>query len=439
MQSQISEEIEGIIQSWSYELPLNLVSTINPDGSIVVNSDDALQIMLEQQHLINNDLQAEKDRAEAINASLTWQLEQEKIKGTKVEYRVEKVSTGYVPLREHEQVRIALAKKLTDSELVNKVTIESNKKLTEINKELSESNKLMSVDLDSIKPALDQCYEANKQLIIKLNNSKEKVANAVKRELESESVFIRGADALKEEMKLLRTQRTRGITTIKNLKEQLDSAELELKKAREIVAVSGSQVLWENPRRGTYLTYLGIKDIDGEQPKAVDGTELDLSKPVFQFHHPSGVSRIVLCGKTDDTKAIFCANTAASMPTEKEKREISELVDSTNFDQVQEYFEKKEAQRKGKAQFVSAAAGKIKRNGTLTKAKALRALKVLETKEINDMSPEEIQTISDAHMLAEDQILNTHEGRVREIKSISSKMPESKRAKNRLKRKKKKS
>lgn len=417
MQSQMSEDTEGVIQSWTYELPLDLISSVNADGSVVLNSDDALQVMLDQQHLINNDLLAAKERANAINASLKWQLEQEKA-------RAEKVTTGYILLKEHEQVRIALAKKLNESE--------------SINKKLTESNKLMSIDLDSIKPALEQCYEANKQLMFKFNKSKEKIANAVKRELENEAVFAESAKAFQEEIKLLRTQRTRSITNIKNLKDDLASAKLELKEARELVAISGRQVLWENKRRGTYLTYLGIKEVDGEQPVAADGTELDLNKPIFQFHHPSGVSRMVLCGKTDETKAIFCANTAASMPTEKEKREISALVDKTNFDQVQDYFEQQEVERQSKSKFVSESAKAIKKNGSLTKAKAKSALKELKSKEVGEMSPEAIQAITDAHMLAEDELMNSSKDKVRTIRNVASKMSESKRKKNRAKRKKSK-
>jgi hypothetical protein len=424
MELEVCQDIENIVQSWTYELPLSLISSVNTDGSIILNSDDALQVMLEQQHLINNDLLAAKDKAVAVNASLKWQLKQEKMKPERVEYRERKVTTGYISLKEHEQVRIALAKKLDEHELASGV--------------LTESNKLMSVDLDSIKPALEQSHAANKQLIIKLTKSKEQVASSVERENANAKTFDQGAKAFQEEIKLLRSQRTLGIATIKNLKDRLVTTEQELKKTREIVAVSSKHTLWENKRRGTYLTYLGVRGTDGEQPTATDGTELDMSKPLFQFHHPSGVSRVVLCGVTDKTKAIFCSNTAASMPTEKEKREISELVDSMNFNDVHEHFEKQEADRKSKTKLVGEAASKVRSTGSLTKAKAKSALKELRNKNVEDMSPETIQSITDAHMLAEDELMNSRDSKVRAIKNIDSKMTESKRNKNRAKRKGKK-
>jgi|GEM_PF-5112070 len=421
MSTQFNEEIQKAVQSFSYEIPRELEDEIS----------SSLQLLLLQKTVDHQKTKDELARSSATVSSLNWQLEQERIKPPKIEYRVEKVSTGYISLKEHDRIRLNLAKKLKESENSVK-TLKDNGVL---NAELTETNKSLVNELSDLKPALEQSHEANRQLMVKLSKSKDKVSSAVKRENESAGKFIKAEKSFQQELTKLRSERAQYNSSTKMLNDKLKEALAELKDARELVAISGKQVLWENKRRGTWLTYLGVQPVGEERPSAVDGTELDMNKPVFSFHHPNGISRMVLCGTDEENAVIFAANTAVSMPTAFERKEISELIADVNFEQVQEHFDKKQAELASRTTYVAKKAKQVNNSNVMSKAKARKALKELRAG--GDISPETANVVTGAAVLAEHDSLSRDE-KVDKIKRISSKMSESKRAKNRAKRKKKK-
>ena len=372
MTTQLSEDISNIVQAWTYELPIGMVKGLNPDGSIIVDGSEALEEMLNQQQELTIQHEEALDDSKTKISSLEWQLSLNKNSSTELkELKVANdaltqenlalalakpkevkvmVTEGYISLDEHHAIRQPIANELHDHK--------------HLNKKLTGELKLLSVDLGSIKPALEQAHEANKQLVIKFNKSKEKIQSAVERELASAKTFNEGVKAFEDEIRMLRTERTVQHNEMRKLRVKLSDQDVELKDARELVAISGRQVLWENPRRGTWLTYMGLMDNGSDRPKVVDGTELDMNKPIFSFHHPSGVSRMVLCGKDDENSVIFCANTVASKPTASERESISELVKTIDFDQVQQYFDEQKAKKASRTKFVSEKAIAIHKDNT---------------------------------------------------------------------------
>lgn len=426
MEAQVSENIGSMLHGSNYEIPQELEEEIN----------SCVSIMLLQNSVGNESVKNNLARANAQVSSLKWQLEQEKnLVEQERNKRVKKDTSGYILLKEHNLIKDNLAKKLRELEQSKSVPAEQLEELRQINKALTETNELLSVDLDSLKPSLEQSHEANRQLIIKLDKSKEKVQAAIAREEESGKKFLKANELSNETIKMLRSERAVQNSNVKVLKDKVAEMSVDLKDSRELVAISGRQVLWENKRRGTYLTYLGVRDVGESKPQAVDGTELDMNKPIFQFHHPSGVSRMVLCGAEQETAVVFCANSAPSMPTEKERREISELVETINFGQVQEYFDKQQAQRESRSKFVSERTKEINNSGSLSQGKAKKALKELNAG--GKISEETAKVVTDAHLLAENDLLNKDDKLV-EVRVKASKMSESKRNKNRSKRKNKK-